>query len=254
MTTVDVTHSGIWQLSSAIVADGGECLVIDPGYFPRELVELAGAAAERGRTTHVVFTHGHWDHVLGWRSFPGAEVIGSTALADDVARGTPLAARNLASARDFDARWYVERPEPLAWPDRVRPIGDGETLQIGGATLRALALPGHSPDGLALVLDAPSILFAGDYLSPCEIPFVDDIDAYRDTLRRLLALLPELEAVVPGHGPRLTSAQAADIARADLDYLEALAAGNDDVPLPRAAGVPGMQEHHAENLAAARPR
>ena len=255
MTTVDVQQSGIWQLSSVIVADAGECLVIDPGYFPRELADLAGAAAARGRTARVAFTHGHWDHVIGWSSFPGAEVVGSTRLADDVAGDAAPAARNLASARDFDGRWYVARPEPLAWPERVRPIGDGETLTVGGATLLALALPGHSPDGLALLLDRPRVLFAGDHLSPCEIPFVDDLDDYRATLRRLLALLPELDEVVPGHGPRLTSAQAADIARADLEYLEALAdAGRAAaaIPLPRAADVPGMREHHADNIAAAR--
>jgi glyoxylase-like metal-dependent hydrolase (beta-lactamase superfamily II) len=256
-TTVDVQPSGIWQLSSAIVADAGECLVIDPGYFPRELDELAGAAAARGRTTHVAFTHGHWDHVIGWRSFPGAEVVGSARLADDVAGGTALAEKNLASARDFDGRWYVARREPLAWPERVWPLGDGELLRVGGATLRGLALPGHSPDGLGLLLDRPRVLFAGDHLSPCEIPFVDDLEDYRATLRRLLALLPELDEVVPGHGPRLSSVQAIEIARADLEYLEALAGVGGDgaaIALPRAADVPGMQEHHVENLAAARRR
>jgi hypothetical protein len=34
ITTIDVQHSGIWQLSSAVVANAGACLIIDPGYFP----------------------------------------------------------------------------------------------------------------------------------------------------------------------------------------------------------------------------
>jgi len=250
-----VRHSGIWQLSSAIVADGGACLVIDPGYFPRELEELSAAAAARGTTTHVVFTHGHWDHVMGWRSFPGAEVVASTRLVDDVAGEAPVAATNLSNARDFDGQWYVVRPGPLAWPEQLRPLGDGDTLRVGGATLRALALPGHSPDGLALLLGEPRVLFAGDYLSPCEIPFVDDIEAYRATLRRLLALLPEVDLVIPGHGPRLDRQEVIDIARADLAYLDALAdpaRAGADIPLPRAAEVPGMVDHHARNLAVAR--
>jgi glyoxylase-like metal-dependent hydrolase (beta-lactamase superfamily II) len=254
VATVDVFSSGIWQLSSAIVADAGDCLVIDPGYFPRELEELTRAAAARGRATRVIFTHGHWDHVLGWRCFPGAEVAASRRLAADVAGGTALAARNLEQARDFDGRWYVDRGAPLAWPAAVRGVAEGDTLRVGSSTLRALELPGHSPDGLALVLDEPRLLFAGDYLSPCEIPFVDDVDAYRETLRRLLALLPHLEAVIPGHGPRLTAAAAAAIARADLVYLDALARGETDIPLPRAGDVPGMREHHDENVAAARRR
>lgn len=255
MTTIDVQHSGIWQLSSAVVADAGACLVIDPGYFPRELEELAGTAAARGTTTHVVFTHGHWDHVMGWRTFPGAEVVASTRLVADVAGGTEAAASNLGSAREFDGQWYVVRPGPLAWPERLRPLGDGETLTIGGARLRGLSLPGHSPDGLALLLDEPRVLFAGDYLSPCEIPFVDDLDAYRATLRRLLALFPEIDAVVPGHGPRLDRSEAAEIARDDLAYLDSLAdPARGDIDLPRAAGVPGMADHHAKNVAVARRR
>ena len=122
--------------------------------------------------------------------------------------------------------------------------------------MRALALPGHSPDGLALLLDEPRVLFAGDYLSPCEIPFVDDVEAYRATLRRLLALFPEMDAVVPGHGPRLSRNEAAEIARDDLAYLDALVdpAAGDDIRLPRAADVPGMVEHHAKNIATARRR
>jgi glyoxylase-like metal-dependent hydrolase (beta-lactamase superfamily II) len=254
VATVDVFTSGIWQLSSVIVADGGDCLVIDPGYFPRELEELSRAASVRGRVSRVVFTHGHWDHVLGWRSFPGAEVVGSPRLAADVAGGTALAGQNLAAARDFDGRWYVDRGAPLAWPDAVRAAADGDTLRVGGASLRALSLPGHSPDGLALLLDAPRLLFAGDYLSPCEIPFVDDVDAYRETLRRLLAILPELDGVIPGHGPRLEADRAVSIARADLEYLDALARGETEIALPRAADVPGMREHHDENVAAARRR
>lgn len=256
MTTIDVQHSGIWQLSSAVVADAGACLVIDPGYFPRELEELAATAAARGTTTHVVFTHGHWDHVMGWRSFPGTDVVGSTRLVADVAGNTAAAVTNLSSARDFDGQWYVVRAGPLAWPERLRPLGDGETLTVGGATLRALALPGHSPDGLALLLDEPRVLFAGDYLSPCEIPFVNDVEAYRATLRRLLALFPEMDAVVPGHGPRLSRNEAAEIARDDLAYLDALVnpAAGDDIRLPRAADVPGMVEHHAKNIATARRR
>ena len=41
--TVVILWSGIWQMSSTIVASGGECVVVDPGYFPRELDEVARA-------------------------------------------------------------------------------------------------------------------------------------------------------------------------------------------------------------------
>jgi hydroxyacylglutathione hydrolase len=248
---IDVMTSGIWQLSSIVLSGGGECLVVDPGYFPRELVDLARLAAERGRTRGVVFTHGHWDHVVGWSTFPGAPVHASRALADAVAGGGELARANLDKARDFDGTWYVDRA--LSWPASVGALGEEDTLTVGGAAVRALLLPGHSPDGLALV--AERTLLCGDYLSPLEIPFVDDLHAYRETLARMLALLGELDQVVPGHGPRLSAGEARSIARADLAYLDALAscaerddeAGAAAIVLPRADSVPGMREHHMKN-------
>ena len=256
---LELRHSGIWQLSSAVLSRDGAVVVVDPGYFPRELDELSRLAREHGEVLAVAFTHGHWDHVLGWRSFPGAAVWTSPRLAAAMRDGS--AERNLSDARDFDGRWYVERGAPYAWPppERVRPLGEGDAPTIGDLGLRALTLPGHSADGLGLHVPSAGLLLCGDYLSPCEIPFVEDLAAYRATLRRLLALLGELQTVVPGHGPLLTAAQARALAEEDLCYLDALArcaelgdvAAAQGLSLPRAAGVPGMAEHHLDNLRAA---
>jgi glyoxylase-like metal-dependent hydrolase (beta-lactamase superfamily II) len=118
---------------------------------------------------------------------------------------------------------------------------------------------GHSADGLGLLVAAERLLLPGDHLSTCEIPFVEDLDAYRATLLRLRALLPGLERVIPGHGPELDRETAATVLEADLDYLEALAglaargdaAGALAMPLPRAAAVPDMMDRHLENCVAA---
>ena len=39
---VDVKLSGIWQMTSTVIRSGSSCLVVDPGYFPRELADLVG--------------------------------------------------------------------------------------------------------------------------------------------------------------------------------------------------------------------
>jgi glyoxylase-like metal-dependent hydrolase (beta-lactamase superfamily II) len=249
---IDVLTSGIWQLSSVILSDAGETLVVDPGYFPRELEDVRRCSRERGRARGVIFTHGHWDHVVGWSTFPEATVWGSVSLADAVKRGTDVARTNLGDVHDFDGRWYVERR--IEWPASVAPVGEGHTLAVGRETLRALLLPGHSADGLGLITGGT--LLCGDYLSPLEIPFVDDIPDYRATLKRMLGLLgAEIAEVIPGHGPRLSAAQAGEIARADLVYLDALErcaekgddAGAAAIVFPRAGSVPGMRDHHLEN-------
>src|SRR5262245_25142928 len=103
--SIDVRTSGIWQTTSTVIAASGACLVVDPAYFPRELDELAVLARSRGEVRAVVFTHGHWDHVVGWQTFPAAQVWSSPSLARAIASGAEIAARNLTDARTFDARW-----------------------------------------------------------------------------------------------------------------------------------------------------
>ena len=254
---IDIRTSGIWQLSSTVLTAGRDVLVVDPGYFPRELSELGELARSRGEVAAVAFTHGHWDHVLGWHTFPGAAVWTSQALHDAIVEDTALAQRNLADARDFDGRWYVPRPAGYGWPpaSRLRALRPEAPLSLGALSLQPLELPGHSPDGLGLLVAEHGLLLVGDYLSPCEIPFVDSLPEYRRTLARLITLTESLATIVPGHGPVLSGAEARAIAVADLTYLDRLheraeagdARGALALPLPRAADVPGMREHHVDN-------
>ena len=251
---VDTLQSGIWQTNSTIISQRGACVVVDPAYFPRELDAIAARVRELGHAAAVIFTHGHWDHVMGHAALPGAPVYVSANLADAVARNDPRAAKYLDDARDFDSRWYVPRPSGHRWPSALHGLAEANHTELAGLPLRTLHLPGHSPDGLGLLID--DVLLVGDYLSPCEIPFIDDAPAYRATLARLVDLVPGVREVIPGHGPRLTAPEAAAIARADLDYLDHLLAARDltaalAIALPRAADVAGMADHHRDNCTAA---
>jgi glyoxylase-like metal-dependent hydrolase (beta-lactamase superfamily II) len=251
---VMVLHSGIWQMTSTIVRTGDSCLVVDPGYFLRELDDIVRAIPTGASVEALFFTHSHWDHVMGHGVFPGVPVYTSALLAQSVAQGGELAAEAMRKSREYDSQWYVERPWGYVWPEDVRGLDDGSGFNIGDLDIEAFLIPGHAPDGMAI--RAENWLLVGDYLSPCEIPFVDNLADYRRTLQRLVMLIDSgIEKVVPGHGPQLSADDARRIARADLRYLDQIArcaerndpGGAAAVPLPRASKVFGMQGHHLEN-------
>ena len=251
---IDVRLSGIWQMTSTVIRSGNSCLVVDPGYFPRELADLAGLIPKAAKVEAVLFTHSHWDHVAGHGIFPGVPVYASSVLARSVREGGVLATEAMNKAREYDSQWYVERPWGYGWPADVRGIDDGGSFNIGDLDIEAFLIPGHAPDCMAIRVE--NWLLVGDYLSPCEIPFVNNLGDYRRTLQRLMTLIGAgIEHVIPGHGPILSAEEARRIAREDLRYLDAIArcAANNDaraaqqIALPRAVGVYGMASHHLDN-------
>jgi hydroxyacylglutathione hydrolase len=251
---VDVRLSGIWQMTSTVIRSGGSCLVVDPGYFPRELAELVGLIPVGAKAEAVFFTHSHWDHVVGHGIFPDVPVYASSVLVRSVRESGALATEAMKKAQEYDSQWYVERPWGYGWPADIRGIDDGGWFNIGDLDIEAFLVPGHASDGMAI--RAEEYLLVGDYLSPCEIPFVDNLTDYRRTLQRLMTLIGSgIEHVIPGHGPLLSAEAARRIGREDLRYLDAIArcAERDDeadaktIPLPRAEGVYGMANHHLDN-------
>jgi hydroxyacylglutathione hydrolase len=251
---VDVKLSAIWQMTSTVITSGRSCLVVDPGYFPLELDGIVRMIPKGATVETLVFTHSHWDHVVGHEWFPDVPVLASSVLARSVAEGGELATRGMRNARQFDSQWYVERPGGYLWPNDLRGLDDGGWFNLGDLEIETLLIPGHAPDCMAV--RAENWLLVGDYLSPCEIPFIDNLADYRRTLQRLITIINSgIDNVIPGHGPQLSAAEARSIARDDLRYLDAIArcaerkdaAAAKQILLPRAVGVYGMANHHFDN-------
>ncbi len=96
-------------------------------------------------------------------------------------------------------------------------------VDLGGRTLRVLAVPGHTPESLALYDAAAGQLFAGDYLYPGDLfAFApgSDLLAYHDTARRLLELTAD-RPDVGIYGAHVQDASASPrLGRSDLEALE----------------------------------
>ena len=223
-------------MNSVLLLDPAHAVLVDPGVLPSELDDLAGVVREAGAAeVTLVFTHSHWDHVLGRPWWPGAATVAHAGLAAAVAREAA------AIAADADA---CTRPLGEPWTQGFAPFvpsvaTQGETEVVRGPWRLVLRdAPGHCDDHVTVHVPALRLLVAGDLLSDLEIPWLDREPAvYRRTVEGIAALVEagELETLVPGHGAIARGAEAVrGRVRRDLRYLEALEEG---VREARAAGL-----------------
>ncbi|MFQ5504425.1 MAG: MBL fold metallo-hydrolase, partial [Planctomycetota bacterium] len=83
-----------------------------------------------------------------------------------------------------------------------RPLGDGDELGVGNLRFRALELPGHTPDSIALY--GHGMVLTGDSLFVGGLARADfrgsDPAALFDSVKEKLMALPDETLVFPGHG------------------------------------------------------
>ncbi len=176
---VPLVDEGLGNSAYLVSLGDGRALVVDPRRDPTPYLEMAERL--NLRIAFVVETHLHADFISGSRELA---TFGATVLAP--------AASHLAGA--------------------YRGLEDGEEVDLGGLTLRAVATPGHTPEHLAyLLLDGskPVALFSGGAVLPGGAARPDLIgpeqteplarDLYRSAHQRLSSLPDDL-AVYPTHG------------------------------------------------------
>ena len=170
-----------------------ECVVIDPGAEgPRIVAEISKAGLQ---VRYIVVTHGHGDHtgaVATVRSELGGEFGAHQGDLQQIVRPLPWVTEMLPD--------FVE-PPPV---DRI--LDDGELLELGGAAVRVIATPGHTPGSVCFQLE--DAVFTGDTLFRGSIGRHDlpgsDGRLEIESIRNRLLALPDETRVLPGHGPPST--------------------------------------------------
>jgi glyoxylase-like metal-dependent hydrolase (beta-lactamase superfamily II)/rhodanese-related sulfurtransferase len=170
---------GLGNTSWLIDLGDDRVAVVDPGRHPGPF--LAFAERRGAKVAFSVETHLHADFVTGSRELAA---FGTTVVA-------PAASG-------------------LEWPHR--PVTDGQVVDLGGLSLRALSTPGHTPEHLAYLLsdgDRPVAVFTGGSLLVGAVARTDLIapDRTEELARALwrslhdrLLTLPDHLAVYPTHG------------------------------------------------------
>lgn len=213
----------VWDCTVGLVVGDDSVLLIDPGSSVREGAQVR-AEAERltGRhVTHIAFTHGHFDHVLGGPAFSGAQFYGAVGLERLLATsGGREELRESAVAQGLPQDAAAEACDLLQAPGHL--VSGEWTLELGGVqVLLANVGPAHSQHDLAVFVPGErEAVFCGDLVEESGEPQAGS-DAvpgqWPAALDRLLSLGGDDALYVPGHG----AVVGADFVRAQRATLAA---------------------------------
>lgn len=76
---VTVFQSALFQTTSTVISLDEHIVIVDPNWLPHEVREIQSYVESiRGnKELYLLFTHGDFDHIIGYRAFPDAKTVGS---------------------------------------------------------------------------------------------------------------------------------------------------------------------------------
>ncbi len=191
------------EVISYLVIGSEKALLFDTGMG---MSRIRAVVAELTKLPiQVLNSHTHYDHVGGNAEFE--TVLGmDTAYTRESAKG--MSHEVVRGEVETESLCLTHLPGFEAAAYRIRAfhvdaqVKDGRVFDLGGRQLEVLAIPGHTPDSLALLDRKAGLLFTGDsfYEGPIWLYFPGtDLDAYQRSVTRLAELAPRLSRIHPSH-------------------------------------------------------
>jgi glyoxylase-like metal-dependent hydrolase (beta-lactamase superfamily II) len=211
--------------TSSYIVGERNVVVIDPGPDGSAHRQALVSAIAGREVIAILVTHSHRDHVEGVEALKREIDVPVLAATPRQRAISPDDGVVLDAGRD---RRFV--------PDRL--LADGARIAIDGATLEAVATPGHASDHLAFALVEENSLFSGDHVMGWSTTVVAPPDghmgAYLGSLRLLLKR--QERWYYPGHGgaisngPGFVRALLAHRLAREQAIVSQLAAGIETIP------------------------
>ncbi len=189
-----------FEANSYLVVADRQALLIDAGFNADAIKEVL--AEKRLSLTHILLTHGHFDHILSMdRLRRDTQALVAIHAAD---------AEMLTDAEKNAEAALLGTHTPHDAADLL--LSGKQELSFGNTSLRVLHTPGHSRGSVCYLLDR--WLFTGDTLFNGSFGRYDlyggGLKTIVASLRGLRALDPTL-TIYPGHGSATTLGNALDL-------------------------------------------
>ena len=182
--------------------DGKECAVVDAP--PGAAALLLPLIRQRGlRLTHLLLTHGHWDHMAEAHAFAAA---GAQVLAHRADRELIENIEAYKSRYQTMIPWLTDEDfhstKVTTW------LGQGDAFTAAGKQFSVHHVPGHCPGSLLFHCADDQVAFCGDAIFKGSVGRTDlpngNWQELLQSIRTRIYTLPEDTTLLPGHGGRTT--------------------------------------------------
>lgn len=203
------------QVTAGVITGPQWAVVIDTLALPEETLEMRSFIEEQlgVPVRYVINTHHHADHCWGNCFFPGATIV-SHSLCRDL-----LEKRGVSSLESARKQNQIFRQVKIVLPHLIFNSGT-LSLRVGKKNLILMHTPGHSSDGISILVEEDRVLFAGDVFLP--IPSLVDGDP--DTMTESIKMIGGmgLENIVQGHGDIILRGEIEEAVKSNLAYISSV--------------------------------
>lgn len=171
-----------------------ELLIVDPGDMPEKLIAMVEDM--QAVPTAVLLTHGHFDHILA---------------ADEIRKKYKIPVYASKKEEKLLLTPYMNLSQDYGMTDTLEAdvfLTDDQAFEAAGFHIQMIATPGHTSGSCCYYFEEEEILVSGDMLFCGSVGRTDfptgSMGEITASLHKLLEMLPDQTAVLPGHGDHTT--------------------------------------------------